>query len=114
MRGLPVPVRQISMDDVRRRHHGHWFDPDTMRFFRSRVGEDAFLTNDGTRAYFVSSEQFKPSDGPAFRRRFTVRVIDMETGDIDTASDWQEFGSRGAARNAAIRFANSKQKEVTV
>lgn len=91
------------MSAVRRKHNGHWFDPDSMRFFRSRVGEVAYEAADGRR-YFVSSERFMPSRGPAAPRNYTVRV-QSTTGDIDTVGEFQGYATRRAADKEAQRLA---------
>lgn len=59
--------------------HGHWFDPETMRFFKSRVG---IIRSKGDDYYFVSSE--KPPHGP---RMFSVRHMDIG-GDINTIGEF--------------------------
>lgn len=55
----------------------HWFDPDTMRFFGTRVSETVYQGSGGV--YFVTSE--KPPHGP---RQCTVRRFNPDTADIAT------------------------------
>lgn len=88
-----------TMADVRRanRELGHfWFEPVTLRFFRSRVGESLY----GGR-YFVSSEQFEASDGTRAPRRYTVRQVNPD-GSIDTVGEFQAYETSAQAR-AEIR-----------
>lgn len=61
--------------------NGHFFDPDTMRFFKSRIGAVALKDNIW---FFVTSE--KPPHGP---RMYSVRRMELD-GDINTVG---EFGS---------------------
>ena len=79
---------------------GHYFDTDTMRFFRSRVDDELF----GGR-FFVTSEQFV-SGARRDARRYTVREA-MNTGSIDTLSEFGEFGTLRSARTAAKRAASA-------
>jgi hypothetical protein len=58
---------------------GHWFDKETMRFFKSRVG---IIRSKGDDYYFVSSEQ--PPHG---KRMFSVRHMDIG-GDIKTIGEF--------------------------
>jgi len=82
----------IDIRNIKRRHQGHWFDTDTMRFFRSRIAQTATV-KDG-KAYFVSSEQFNYSSP----RLYSVRVCDMETGEIDTLGEFQQYGTSRQAQ----------------
>lgn len=83
---------------------GHyWFTPDTMAFFESRLIGYPYQTPYTTRVYFVSGER-GPGDGT---RRYTVRVMDMETGHVDNVSEFQEYGTPAdaiAARNAIVGY----------
>lgn len=92
-----------SVDAIKRanRQSGHhFFDPESLRFFRSIVGRTVI----GNR-YFITSEQFVPSDGPPEPRRYTVRVAD-DAGRIDTVGDFQEWSTAAQARAAALAAAS--------
>jgi hypothetical protein len=82
----------------------HFFDADTMRFFRSRVSGEVFQGPGGV--YFVTSEQFV-FRGEADRRKFTVRAFEPATGRVHKASGFGEFTTlaqaKGAARKAAAQ-----------
>lgn len=75
----------------------HFFDADTLRFFRSRI----LPTVIGGRL-FITSEQrgFDPSSG----RGYTVREF-MPDASIEEISGFNEFDSSAAARRAAQRAA---------
>ncbi len=95
-----------SMLEVRQAHRGHFFSPGAMRFFDSRISASAYHTADGKRAYFVTSERFN-EQAP---RLYTVRVIDMQTGDISTLggqANFQRYASSSAAHAAALRAART-------
>lgn len=64
----------------RLRPKGHWFDPDTLRFFESHIHE---VRNAGREVRFITSE--KPLYGP---RRYTVREMSKETGAIKNATEF--------------------------
>lgn len=81
-----------------RRAGGHWFEPGTLRFFKSRIGDKLFK---GSRCvYFVSSEQ-----GPSGKRLFSVRQTCDRGGRISTAGKFQGYATRSAAETAAKRLA---------
>ena len=86
-----------------RAHYGHgpgrhWFDPDTLRFFRTRIGETAYSV--GSVALFVTSEQ-----PPGGRRAYTVHRYDFDTRTISTADTFMGYASRNGAHAAAQRKA---------
>jgi hypothetical protein len=61
----------------------HWFERDTMRFFKSRVGNTVYGGK-----YFISSEQ-REWNTP---RRYTVREA-LETGNIETVSEFMQYAT---------------------
>jgi hypothetical protein len=92
-----------------KRLSSHWFSPDAMRFFNSRVHPDVY----GGR-FFVSSER-AGWDRP---RRYTVRMVALHVSDdgaesftmdaIDETGNgngFQRFASRSGAHAAAARLA---------
>jgi hypothetical protein len=107
-------MQYVDMDDIRhanRRAGHHWFEPDTMRFFRSRVGSTAYGSDDGRQAWFVSSEQ---DAGPGLDdgrwrvlpRRYTVRRVALDNaGPIETVGTFQQYASWSGADRAAQRMA---------
>ena len=84
----------------------HFFDKDTRRFFKSRVGGTVY----GGR-YFITSEELTlfddlyddPRDEP---RRWTVRRAKSD-GRIETVSEYGQFASREEAK----RFINKLLRE---
>ena len=101
-----------DMSDIRNHYERgegarHWFDPSSMRFFRSRLPQTAYTTDDGARSYFVTSEQFVGSQGAA-PRKFTVRCYTWETRDISTIGAFNEIASRSTATAQAKALANSE------
>ena len=97
-----------SVSEIKRRNEasgGCYFEPGTMRFFRSRVMCDTFRHPDG-RVFFVTSEKrtgFRCEDGP---RLYSVRVQATD-GSIDTVGEFQGYRSRSGALAAARRFAEA-------
>jgi hypothetical protein len=88
----------IKVDEIRQANaaHGHhFFEPDTMRFFRSRVLAGVY----GGR-YFVTSER-----APGAARRYTVRRAD-EYGAISTAGEgFRAYATAAEARAVAAVLA---------
>jgi hypothetical protein len=88
-----------SIDHIKRANAesgGHWFSPETLRFFGTRVHSTLY----GGR-YFVTSEftGFDRAD-----RAFTVREA-RPNGHIRTASEFLQYSTRDAAHRAARRLA---------
>ena len=98
----------IGMDEVIRHYNPgdnrHWFDKDTLRFFKSRISETAYANNSKEVAYFVTSEQ-----SPHGTRKYTVRMYDFRTRQISNASNFGQYASRSGATSAAQTLAAFQQ-----
>jgi hypothetical protein len=73
----------------------HWFKPDSMRYFKCRLGAE-FYANNGL--IFISSE--KPNWAGA-TRLYTVRVV-AEGGQIETFGPFHYYSKLGAKRVARL------------
>lgn len=96
-------MKIIDINDIKllnKQKGKFWFSPDTMRFFKSRVAQEAYVTNDDLYALFVSSESSPFDKGKRF---YTVRVCNMKTGEIDNVCDFKEYRSGQGATNRAIK-----------
>lgn len=94
-----------TIDEVKQRNHDagfFFFEPDTMRFFRSVISTTAFPVPNG--ALFVTSEQNEHSDGTREQRRYTVRFA-HDTGDVFQVGKFQQWPSRKSARRRAAKLA---------
>jgi hypothetical protein len=102
---LAIQYNIYSIDDLKNHYNtntkGHWFDPDTMKFFKSRLSQDLFYS--GALIYFISSEQ-----GPDDVRRYTVRSYDPKNSDIDTVGDFQQYGTMYEAKQVAKKLSRSE------
>lgn len=108
IRHLHSKLGVYHIDDVKSKHNGHWFSPDAMRFFRSRVIDEVFC---GTQnVYFVSSEQFDHNSP----RLFTLRVFNPETKAIDTIGEFQGYATRTQALTAALHAAFDEAQEEVI
>lgn len=87
-----------SADDIKRYHRGHFFSPDIMRFFASRLIQDVFPTNKKS-VYFVTSEKACFND---LTRVFNVRRYDIEKDSFDTI---ETLSSRAKALSLALYLA---------
>ena len=88
-----------TLEQIKRanRAHGHhFFSPDTMRFFRSRIAPGVI----GGR-YFITSEQFDERSP----RLYSIRVAN-DDGSVDRVGDFQYYPSLQAARKAARAMVN--------
>lgn len=96
-----------TIDDIRtaNRVRGfHFFSPDSMRFFRTRVGERVYQGPGGV--YFVTSEQFV-SPGYIDPRKYTVRRFNPDTGNVGTVGEFNAL-SRAAAHRRAEKLAQEE------
>lgn len=93
----------VELEERNARSGGHWFSPDTKRFFASRIMACTFETDDGT-VYFVSSEKFRGFRSPDGPRLYTVRMMRPD-GSVDTVGEFQAYRSRSGALAAAKRHA---------
>jgi hypothetical protein len=80
-----------TISQIQRRHEGHWFSADTMRFFGSKI-ESGVING----RYFVSSED----NFDRTARFYSVRVADDE-GEIGTWGEFQAYETLAEARAAA-------------
>ncbi len=73
----------------------HFFDPDTLRFFGSKVHENLFFGE-----FFITSElDFDRTD-----RRFTVRRAN-DDGAIETVGEFRAHATKADAHHAIIELA---------
>ncbi len=72
-----------EVKEANKANGGHWFQPDTLRFFGSRI-EGGILRGQ----YFITSEQ--PPHGP---RQFSLRLA-HDNGEIDTMGNFCEAKTR--------------------
>ena len=88
----------------------HFFTKETMRFFQSRLS--GLMWMDCYSCFFITSELLNERHRNWTRtnqkgeRRFTVRVCDMRTGEIDTLSKIYEFETLHQARKFIYDFLN--------
>lgn len=88
-----------SIDEIKQRHRstgGHFFDNPTMRFFDSRISEKTYGN------HFVTSEC-----GPSGLRRYTVRRIDWDTGDIATVGHFHQYDTLREALGVARKLGDA-------
>jgi len=86
----------MNIDDIRRANKRaglYFFESDTMRFFDCRVHSRVYRGG-----FFVTSEK-----GPDGWRRFTVRQAKGD-GSISTIGEFQQYGTRADAHDAAHTF----------
>ena len=90
-------VRMTELMDLNAKAGQYFFSPETMKFFNSRVGGEAF-EKDGI-AYFITSEKFTMfPEHISEPRKFTLRSMDMKTGDVRTVGEFQQFNTEAQAK----------------
>lgn len=77
----------------------HFFDRNAMRFFSSKVESQILFEK-----YFTTSEQFvREYPRTSEPRKYSIRSIDWETGNVDTWPDhngFQAYDSKSEAKTA--------------
>lgn len=91
----------------------HFFERATMQFFHSRVGENFYTCEARRRTYFVSSEQNRGFGGQEFARKFTVRAIEWDSGDVRTVGDFQTHRTQAVALRHARNYAAGEAEPVS-
>lgn len=82
-------IKQLNRDSGR-----HFFDESTMRWFDSKVYGKVFGD------YFVTSER-SPWAGS---RRYSVRRVNRNTGEVSTVGEFQQFFTLQEAYRAAKKY----------
>ncbi len=103
-------MKTIPIAEIRERYRaasngGHWFDRETMRFFRTRLPRTAYVHTDG-RAFFVTRET-----NPSGTTRYTVRVASADGAEIDTAGEFHAIILREDATRRAKALANGQDPD---
>ncbi len=86
----------------------HWFEPESRRFFGSRVSEETADLPDG-RTLFVSSEQDSLGMAWGGRRLYSLRVADL-SGKIDTVGEFGAYETRATALSAMRKMAREARE----
>ena len=79
----------------------HFFSAGATRFFNSRYPQTG-IEHDG-KIYFITSEQFDWKSP----RLYTIRYLDMETGEVETLGEFQAYDTKGKAQRAVNKIVNS-------
>jgi len=85
----------IDIDDIKRKHNGYFFSPETIRFWKSRVSETIYKNDNSV--YFVTSEA-----GFNLPRAYTIRRFDLTTRSISTVDAFSRITRNRAHRNAKL------------
>lgn len=96
-------MKEIRIEEVKeanKKHGFHYFSKKTMRFFSSRVSDRAYKV--GNKAYFITSEKnthsIRGGHTTLNPRKYSIRLIDLTTGNITTVGEFQEFDSKREAK----------------
>jgi hypothetical protein len=103
-------------DEIRKRSErkgGHFFDPDNMKHFSSRISELMWskgeLKNyESEPIYFITSEQDRNSryTHKGSMRAFTIRMVDVN-GNINTIGEFQGYDTLNDARHEIMNLINN-------
>jgi len=89
-----IPIEEVQ--SLSRRKGFHFFDTDTIRFFSSRVDNSVLApkTINEKEGYFITSERNTYTTNP---RAYTIRAVNLVTGDIRTIGEFQQFSTKAMA-----------------
>lgn len=87
----------------------YFFEPATLKFFASRIGDSFYANAARRRSYFVTSEQFRNFEHTG-RRLYTVRAICWDTGKVLDVSGFQAFESNGVAQRRAKAWSDGAEE----
>ena len=99
MKAEQIPMWRLKM--MNEEAGKFFFSRDTMRFFDSKLSPYAYKK--GNYAYFISSEQFHAPETeyhPTYSapRKYTIRKMNLKSGDVTGVGEFQEFSSNEEAR----------------
>ena len=97
--------KRLTIGDIKelnRKAGQHWFSPDTMKFFKSKVPDD-HMGLVGNR-FFISSEK-NPFGDP---RAFSIREWRGKTKDIATYGEFQQFKTKAQAKRVLEKLMAGK------
>jgi len=105
----------LPIEDIRRRHLDtnyrergvNWFEQGATRFFRSRYPMWGFKA--GPLVFFLTSEQFDPG----YPRCYNIRVMDWQTGRINTLGEFQQWASRHKAWHHMMKIIQRYERYTT-
>lgn len=91
---VTIPVARVVALYHERNPAGHWFDRDTMRFFKTRLPRTAVLLPASGAIYFITAET-----DPQRQTRYTVRCMTRD-GHISTQGGFHCWRTRAQAVSA--------------
>jgi hypothetical protein len=91
----------ITISEIQSKSRGHFFDPATTRFFKSRYPQTG-IEHDN-KVYFITSEQFDYKSA----RLYTIRYLDRLIGDIETYGQFQAYETSRQAQSAINKIIKS-------
>jgi len=95
-----------TIDQIReadQRAGRYFFSADTMKFFSSRILPTVYQGPGGI--FFVTSEQFRGSNGVAAKRKYTIRKFTSDPVDIHTVNGLFNEMSKSQAQTIAAVLA---------
>lgn len=94
--------------DYARRNGGHWFDADTIRFFRTTFPSGFWDVPAARVTLFVTGERNRFDDTAV--RRYSVRAYIWDAADIETLGDFNETTLRVADQAVPLIVAALKER----
>lgn len=95
-----IPIQLVHLRYQTAKPEGHWFDADTMKFFKTKLPLEAYETDNGR--FFITRET-----DPSGKTAYSVREQD-HTGDIKTVYDFHSFATKASAMAALKEVAHAK------
>lgn len=91
-------MKNLTITEMKARNEeagNNWFSKGAMRFFNTIIE-----AKPNVKDIFITSDRMETS----MPKRYTLRRFDRETNTVETISEFQEFASLDAARNARNKY----------
>ena len=93
---ITIPIETIIRKYYQFNPNGHWFDHDTLYFFRSKTSQYGEAETVDGPWYFISSEK-QTSIKNEYPRLYTIRVLSKK-GTMSSIGEFQQFKSSKEAK----------------
>lgn len=97
---MSISIERLKALYTQANPDGHWFDKDTMRWFRCRLPKLAYRVKGGWA--FVTSEQNHSMCGQSYPRLYSLRTM-SDQGEMDTIGAFNSM-TRSEAQTALRQY----------
>ena len=102
---MKKPMYAVIEEYEKLQPNGHWFDKDTLRFFKSRFFGYGYSKNNDI--FFISSEKCLDNS-----RLYTIRRLNRNKGNISNVGEFQAYTTLTIARKRLASILGWKIKDI--